>query len=82
MPQQAAQNQTELSALTSTLWRHVKTGGVYVISGGVYVISGECQIEATNEPAVLYQSVQTQGPLWCRPKSEFLDGRFVKQGVS
>lgn len=75
MPQQDTQNQTELSALTSTLWRHVKTGGVYVISG-------ECQIEATNEPAVLYQSVQTQGPLWCRPKSEFLDGRFVKQGVS
>jgi hypothetical protein len=59
----------------STLWRHRKTGGVYVISGF-------CQIEATNELGVLYSSVQTEGPLWCRPLAEFIDGRFVRLDVS
>lgn len=65
----------EESLPVSTLWRHQKTGGVYVICG-------ECQIEATNEPAVLYSSVQIEGPLWCRPKTEFLDGRFIRLRAS
>jgi hypothetical protein len=62
-------DKSEQSVPTSTLWRHRKTGGVYTISG-------MCQIEATNEPGVLYSSVQHEGPLWCRPISEFIDGRF------
>ncbi len=67
--------QPDQSVPVSTLWRHRK-------SGGVYVISGICQIEATNEPGVLYSSVQTEGPLWCRPLAEFTDGRFVRLDVS
>jgi len=63
------------AAPISTLWRHRK-------SGGIYTIFGECHIEATNEPAILYSSVQVEGPLWCRPKSEFFDGRFVQLDVS
>ena len=67
--------QPEQSVPISTLWRHLKTDGVYVIRG-------ECQIEATNETGILYSSVQTDGPLWCRPKSEFLDGRFIRLNIS
>ena len=54
---------------TGTLWRHKKTGGVYTIFG-------TCQLEATNEPGVLYHSIAGHGPLWCRSMAEFLDGRF------
>lgn len=67
--------ETELDAPISTLWRHKK-------SGGVYVVSGVCQIENTNEIGILYSSVQNEGPLWCRPKAEFLDGRFIRLKVS
>jgi hypothetical protein len=52
-----------------TLWSHKKTGGIYVVFGF-------CQIEATNEPGVLYHSTAGQEPLWCRSLAEFLDGRF------
>jgi hypothetical protein len=61
-----------------TLWRHKKTGGVYTVFA-------TCQIEATNEPGVLYHSVEGHGPLWCRALSEFIDGRFAPveiQGAS
>lgn len=54
-----------------TLWQHKKTGGIYVIFAS-------CQIEATNEPGVLYHSVEGHGPLWARPLAEFTDGRFVQ----
>jgi len=57
-----------------TLWMHVK-------SKGVYTVFSSCQIEATNEEGVLYHSVEGKGPLWCRPASEFLDGRFLRVGV-
>ncbi|WP_310619709.1 DUF1653 domain-containing protein [Flexibacterium corallicola] len=53
-----------------TLWKHVK-------SGGIYTVFATCQIEATNEPGILYHSVEGKGPLWCRPFKEFLDGRFM-----
>ena len=51
------------------LWKHKKTGGIYSVVG-------DCQIEATNIPGVLYRSTEG-GNLWCRPRYEFLDGRFV-----
>jgi hypothetical protein len=53
-----------------SLWRHVKTGGEYQIIGA-------CQIEATNTPGFIYRSVET-GVVWCRPRCEFLDGRFER----
>jgi hypothetical protein len=70
-----ADNLDQSDVPISTLWRHRK-------SGGVYTISGFCQIEATNELGVLYSSVQTEGPLWCRPFAEFTDGRFVRLNAS
>jgi hypothetical protein len=75
MPQSNNPATDEADTLISTLWRHKK-------SGAVYVIGGECKIEATNETGILYSSVQNNGPLWCRPKSEFLDGRFLRLKVS
>lgn len=50
-------------------WLHVKTGGLYELVG-------ECRIEATNTPAVLYQS-KKDGTIWVRSRDEFYDGRFV-----
>ena len=57
----------------STVWRHEK-------SGGVYVIVGSCQLEATNEPAYLYKAVHTvdTAPIWARSCAEFLDGLFTQ----
>lgn len=59
-----------------TLWKHIKTGVVYKIVG-------ECILEASNEPAFLYQATETGFleplPVWARSKKEFLDGRFVKE---
>ena len=58
-------------------WRHVK-------SGGVYRVKDLCLIEATLAPAVIYEGSHgyVQGKVlwntWCRPISEFLDGRFVR----
>ena len=60
---------------SGTLWRHQKTGGFYTVFG-------TCRIEATNEPGVLYHSINGNGPLWCRPVAEFLDGRFVRTHAS
>ena len=57
------------STTVGTLWRHKKTGGIYAIFAS-------CQIEATNEPGILYHSINGHGPLWCRPTKEFMDGRF------
>lgn len=56
------------------LWRHKKTGAIYTIVS-------DCQIEATNVSGTLYRSIEG-GPLWCRPSSEFLDGRFEPVEVS
>lgn len=52
-------------------WTHLK-------SGRVYKVQGFCLIEATLEPAVIYQAVYRDDPMvWCRPAEEFFDGRFV-----
>lgn len=52
-------------------WTHLK-------SGKVYKVRGFCLIEATLEPAVIYQAVDRDDPIvWCRPAQEFFDGRFA-----
>lgn len=52
-----------------TLWRHKKTGEIYAIFA-------LCQIESTNEPGILYHSINEHGPLWFLPAEEFMGGRF------
>lgn len=56
--------------ITGSRWTHLKTGGTYTVVGA-------CRIEATNEPAYLYQH-DASGTVWARPMDEFLDGRFVR----
>ena len=48
--------------------RHKKTGGFY----RVVLLAN---IEATLEPAYVYESMQSQD-FWIRPKAEMEDGRF------
>lgn len=55
----------------SIVWRHVKTGGVYVI------VDEECMLESDLTPMVAYMSLK-DGQVWLRPRGEFFDGRFVK----
>ncbi len=51
-------------------WRHKKSGGEYAVK--MHVI-----IEATLEPAVVYYKRHADpAETWCRPASEFFDGRF------
>lgn len=49
--------------------RHVKTQGLY------RVLNELAFIEATQEQAVVYQSL-ADGKVWVRPYDEFHDGRF------
>jgi hypothetical protein len=51
-------------------FRHVKTGGMYrVIAIG--------RLEATLEPVVIYRDATADDPpVWVRPLSEWVDGRF------
>lgn len=51
-----------------TRWRHRKRGTTYLV-----LLSGK--IEATLEPAVIYQA-DADATIWIRPAAEFLDGRF------
>ena len=57
-----------------TVWRHRKTGHLYVIVGW-------CQLEETWRPGILYRrlnnrdAVQARGPI-ARDAQEFIDGRF------
>lgn len=58
-------------------WCHLKSGGVYAVT--MHVL-----IEATLEPAVIYYKRHAPPEeTWCRPASEFFDGRFerTKQGL-
>lgn len=58
------------------LYRHVK-------SGGVYIVTGFCVIEATNRPGILYRKVNAGYDVtWVRDRAEFLDGRFVVHDVA
>jgi len=53
----------------SKIWRHKKTGGLYVI------IDDEVNIEKDYTPSVMYMSL-IDGEKWVRPREEFHDGRF------
>ncbi len=51
-------------------WMHLKTGDLYVATAHVIM-------EATLEPAVVYyRKFAPPDETWCRPASEFFDGRF------
>ena len=55
-----------------TLWRHIK-------SGGVYLTVGSCRLEKTGQPAVLYRHPEPENStVWARDMDEFLDGRFER----
>lgn len=48
-------------------------------NGAVYEVLSIVLIEATLTPAITYRSVDCHNPMnWCRPASEFLDGRFER----
>lgn len=51
------------------IWRHKKTGGLYVI------LDEDFQIEATLQRGTLYRSLH-DNRTWVRPFDEFHDGRF------
>ncbi len=51
------------------IWRHKKTGGLYII------IDEEAVIEKTLERATIYRSLSDK-KTWIRPHAEFHDGRF------
>jgi len=55
------------------MWRHKKTGGEYRVIDGA--VNKNVFIEATGEPAVIYQSLKDH-KIWVRPRAEFFDGRF------
>jgi len=51
------------------IWRHKKTGGLYII------IDEDARIEATDQRATIYRSL-SDNRTWIRPFEEFHDGRF------
>jgi len=51
------------------IWRHKKTGGLYVI------LDEDAIIEKTLERATIYRSL-IDNRTWIRPFDEFHDGRF------
>jgi len=51
------------------IWRHKKTGGLYVI------LDEDAVIEKTLERATIYRSL-SDNRTWVRPFDEFHDGRF------
>jgi hypothetical protein len=53
-----------------TRWLHVKTGNVYVV-----VFNGLLEKDCT--PMVGYRRDDGSPPVWFRPLTEFLDGRFL-----
>ncbi len=55
-------------AVTDKVWRHKKTGGLYVTEHVAL-------LEATLDPVVIYRSMK-DGTRWVRPAREFCDGRF------
>lgn len=54
------------TAAPCTAWKHYK--------GGLYLVLDICRLEATNEPAVLYQEISgdPSAPKWVRPLSEWV----------
>ncbi|MFZ4379810.1 MAG: hypothetical protein ACOYN1_08645 [Polynucleobacter sp.] len=53
-----------------TQLKHVKTGGFYKV---VFLAN----VEATQEPAYVYESLQSHD-FWIRPQAEMEDGRFER----
>lgn len=51
-------------------WKHVKTGGIYRILGAAL-------IEADMKVHILYSPHDSEWPVWSRPITEFMDGRFI-----
>lgn len=51
------------------VWRHVKSGNCYRVFRVV-------RLEATDEPAILYQLADGTGPEWVRPLAEWTPDRF------
>jgi len=61
----------KLQCPTGSRWKHR--------NGAAYKVKGIVLIEATLTPAVIYCGVDCDAPMtWCRPASEFLDGRFIQ----
>jgi hypothetical protein len=61
------------SEFKGEIYRHVKTGGLYVILGDALIEDGAvCSI--------VYQSL-ADGQVWVRPTKEFFDGRFTKESA-
>jgi hypothetical protein len=55
------------------VWVHKK-------SGGRYLILTEAVQEKDMEPVVVYtEATKADSPIFTRPKSEFFDGRFVRE---
>lgn len=62
--------QNRLKAPYLSRWKHIKSGGLYTVRLNVI-------IEANLEPAVIYYPQHGAPEVnWCRPASEFFDGRF------
>lgn len=55
----------------SIVWKHLKTGGMYVI------VDDSVMLEADLTPCVAYMSLK-DGQVWIRPSEEFFDGRFER----
>lgn len=53
------------------IWKHKK--------GGFYRVLGFAVIEKGLVPAVMYQAVDHEGPVFVRPCEEFFDGRFRQE---
>ncbi len=60
------------------IYRHKK-------SGGLYVILERGLLESTKEPVIIYREVQkdgSYGEIWVRPMKDFFDGRFEHFSIS
>jgi len=54
--------------MSSKLYRHLKTGGKYLLIG-------KAKLEWNLKPVIVYKSLKT-GDIWVRSEEEFYDGRF------
>lgn len=54
------------------IWRHKK-------SDYRYIVITHALLENDLSTVVVYQRADDCGPVWVRPLSEFLDGRFIQE---